>query len=64
VEGEGGRFRRRWFVPVPQVQSLAELNVRLAEIDAAEDDRHVARAGGYRRGGLRGRAAVAAAAAG
>jgi transposase len=42
VEGEGGRFRRRWFVPVPRVDSLAELNARLAEIDAAEDARHVA----------------------
>jgi transposase len=41
VEGEGGRFRRRHFVPVPRVASLAELNARLAEIDAGEDDRHV-----------------------
>jgi transposase len=42
VEGEIGRFRRRWFVPVPRVASLAELNARLAEADAAEDARHVA----------------------
>jgi hypothetical protein len=42
VEGEIGRFRRRWFVPVPKVASLAELNARLAEADAAEDARHVA----------------------
>jgi hypothetical protein len=28
VEGEMGRFRRRWFVPVPQATSLAELNAR------------------------------------
>lgn len=42
VEGEGGRFRRRHFVPVPEAGSLAELNARLAEIDAAEDARHVA----------------------
>jgi len=42
VEGEGGRFRRRYFVPVPEAGSLAELNVRLAEVDAAEDARHVA----------------------
>jgi transposase len=42
VEGEIGRFRRRWFVPVPQVASLAELNARLAEADAAEDGRHIA----------------------
>jgi len=27
VEGEVGRFRRRHFVPVPEVQSIAELNV-------------------------------------
>ena len=42
IEGEIGRFRRRWFVPVPKVTSLAELNARLAEADAAEDARHVA----------------------
>ncbi len=41
VEGEIGRFRRRWFVPVPQAVSLAELNARLAEADAAEDARHI-----------------------
>ena len=34
VEGEIGRFRRRWMVPVPRVASLAELNARLAEADA------------------------------
>src|SRR6266516_1254483 len=42
VEGEIGRFRRRWMVPVPKVSSLAELNARLAEADAAEDARHIA----------------------
>jgi transposase len=42
VEGEIGRFRRRWFVPVPKAASLAELNARLAEADAAEDARHIA----------------------
>ena len=42
IEGEIGRFRRRWFVPVPQAGSLAELNARLAEADGAEDSRHVA----------------------
>jgi hypothetical protein len=26
VEGEAGRFRRRWFVPLPNVASLAEFN--------------------------------------
>lgn len=41
VEGEVGRFRRRWFVPVPEVSSLAELNERLAAADEAEDARHV-----------------------
>jgi len=41
VEGEIGRFRRRWMVPVPSVASLAELNARLAEADAAEDARHI-----------------------
>jgi len=30
VEGEVGRFRRRHFVPVPEVQSIAELNVLIA----------------------------------
>src|SRR5689334_21825216 len=42
IEGEIGRFRRRWFVPVPRAASLAELNARLAEADAAEDARHIA----------------------
>jgi transposase len=42
IEGEIGRFRRRWFVPVPRAASLAELNARLAEADAAEDGRHIA----------------------
>src|SRR5437667_9727822 len=42
VEGEIGRYRRRWMVPVPRVSSLAELNARLAEADAAEDARHIA----------------------
>jgi len=41
IEGEIGRFRRRWFVPVPRAASLAELNAVLAEADAAEDARHV-----------------------
>jgi hypothetical protein len=42
IEGEIGRFRRRWFVPVPKAGSLAELNARLAGADAAEDARHIA----------------------
>jgi transposase len=41
VENEGGRFRRNHLVPVPEVDLLAELNERLAEIDAAEDARHI-----------------------
>jgi len=41
VEGEVGRFRRRWFVPVPEVVSLDELNERFAAADEAEDARHV-----------------------
>ena len=42
VEGEVGRFRRRHFVPVPRVESLAELNALLAAADAADDARHIA----------------------
>jgi hypothetical protein len=41
VEHEGGRFRRTHLVPVPEVETLAELNEQLAAIDAAEDARHV-----------------------
>ena len=41
VEGEIGRFRRRFLVPVPRVTSLAELNARLAEDDVADDRRHI-----------------------
>lgn len=41
MEHEGGRFRRRHLVPPPEVESLAELNERLAEIDAEEDARHI-----------------------
>ncbi|OKI45473.1 IS21 family transposase [Micromonospora sp. CB01531] len=40
VEHEGGRFRRNHLVPPPQVASLA-VNDRLADIDTAEDARHV-----------------------
>lgn len=39
VEQEGGRFRRTHLVPVPEVDSLAELNEQLAAIDTAEDQR-------------------------
>ena len=41
VEHEGGRFRRKHLVPPPQVETLAELNERLAVIDEEEDSRHV-----------------------
>jgi hypothetical protein len=41
VEHEGGRFRRTHLVPVPEVDTLAELNERIAAIDKAEDNRHV-----------------------
>jgi transposase len=44
VEGEIGRFRRGFLVPVPRVASLAELNARLAEDDLADSRRHI----GYR----------------
>lgn len=39
VEQEGGRFRRTYLVPVPDIDSLTALNERLAVIDAAEDTR-------------------------
>jgi transposase len=39
VEQEGGRFRRTHLVPVPEVNSLEELNERIAAIDTAEDER-------------------------
>ena len=39
VEGEIGRFRRRWLVPVPVVASLADLNAMMAQADAADDAR-------------------------
>ena len=41
VEGDGGRFRRTHLVPVPQVDTLGELNARLVAADLAEDDRHI-----------------------
>lgn len=42
VEGEVGRFRRTHLVPVPVVDTLAELNGRLAAADAGEDGRRIA----------------------
>lgn len=41
VEGEIGRFRRRHFVPVPEVASLAELNERIAAAELVDDTRHL-----------------------
>ena len=41
VEGEVGRFRRNHLVPVPVVASLAELNARLEQADAADDGRRI-----------------------
>jgi len=41
VEGEIGRYRRRYLVPVPRVKSLAELNARLAGDDIDDDRRHI-----------------------
>jgi len=44
VEGEIGRFRRGYLVPVPRVGSLAELNEMLAAADVRDARRHI----GYR----------------
>jgi transposase len=41
VEHDGGRFRRAHLVPMPEAATLAELNARLADLDAAEDARHI-----------------------
>jgi transposase len=41
VEGEIGRFRRNFLVPVPRVGSLGELNARLAEDDLRDARRHI-----------------------
>jgi transposase len=42
VEGEGGRFRRNHLVPVPCIDSISELNERLAGYDLADDRRRIA----------------------
>ncbi|MGH3096710.1 MAG: IS21 family transposase [Streptosporangiales bacterium] len=42
VEGEGGRFRRNHCVPMPVVDSIAELNALLDAADAADDHRRIA----------------------
>ena len=41
VEGEIGRFRRRHFVPLPDVRSLSELQELVAAGDERDDLRHV-----------------------
>jgi transposase len=41
VEGEVGRFRRSHLVPVPEVDTLAELNLRIERADVADDARRV-----------------------
>ena len=41
VEGEGGRFRRTHCVPMPRVDSIAELNVLLELWDETDDARRV-----------------------
>jgi transposase len=42
VEGEGGRFRRTHLVPAPKIDSLRELNDRLARFDRVDDHRRIA----------------------
>ena len=41
IEGEVGRQRRRFFVPIPRVKSLADLNRRLEEADRRDLGRHI-----------------------
>src|SRR6266702_1170169 len=41
VEGEVGYFRRNYLVPVPEVDSLAELNSRIEAAEQAEDARRI-----------------------
>jgi transposase len=41
VEGEIGRFRRNHLVPVPRVESVAELNHLIAAADAGDDSRRI-----------------------
>lgn len=41
VEGEVGRFRRNHLVPVPSVDSLAELNALIDQWDAEDDQRRI-----------------------
>ncbi|QYN38808.1 hypothetical protein K1T35_17330 [Pseudonocardia sp. DSM 110487] len=41
VEGQIGWFRRNHLVPIPEVDSLAELNAQVEAWDAADDARRV-----------------------
>lgn len=41
VEGEVGRFRRNHLVPIPEVESLAELNALIDEWDREDDERRI-----------------------
>jgi transposase len=41
IEGEVGRQRRHFFVPVPKAKSLADLNRRLEEADRRDLARHI-----------------------
>ncbi|MFI0451215.1 IS21 family transposase [Actinomadura sp. 6N118] len=41
VEGEVGRFRRNHLVPVPRVDSLAELNALIEQWDTHDDQRRI-----------------------
>lgn len=41
VEGDIGRFRRNHLVPIPEVNSIAELNELIGNYDAADDHRRI-----------------------
>ncbi|NYE20008.1 IS21 family transposase [Microbacterium immunditiarum] len=41
VEGEVGRFRRTWLSPMPEVDTLAELNARIRDYDTRDHNRRI-----------------------
>jgi transposase len=41
VEGEVGRYRRRWLTPVPEFVTIADLNAHMADCDARDDGRAI-----------------------
>ncbi len=41
IEGEVGRFRSTWLSPMPQVDSLAELNAKIRDGDVQDEDRRI-----------------------